>query len=368
MLARSTIARAALLSLLVALGGCELVVDFDRDRIGDGGADMAVPGEDMLVPGEDMLVPGEDMLVPGEDMNTPVDMNEVDAFMCAAPAECDDSDECTVDDCTDSVCSNVALPCDDGNACTGTTCDSTTGCEFASVCSIDAGVGSLSVDVTTAVTVSNVMAGADGFLAVFAMDGTTLYGSTAVGAGANADVVVPLTERLADGDQLVVRLYEDAGVAGTFEPATDPVANDGSDVETTVTVAVPAGTPDIEVLISGDGTDYTFTLESSAAYAPAASLMGADPSITLYNGLRYRFVNDTPGDHPFELVTVGTPDVVQLSQAIDPALESDPTIDWTESGGAVELTVSTTLSAAVDGYRCSIHTSAMRGAVDYSDL
>mgnify|MGYP004063190521 CR=1 FL=1 len=361
-----------LVTLATLLAGCELVVDFDRDRIvDDAGVDLGETlddlGTDEDLGTDDDMGADEDLGV--EDMGAedlgPVDMGDVDAFMCTAAAECDDSDACTVDDCAAGACTNTADPCDDGNACTGTTCDTGTGCEYASLCSVTG--GTLALDLTTAITVPSVTAGADGFVAVFANDGTTLYGSAAVSAGTTADVVVPLTVRLGDGEMLVVRLYEDAGVIGTFEPGTDIVANDGADVEATVTVTVASGTPDIEVTVAGDGADYTFTLDRSAMYAPAASLTGMDPDVTLFDGLRYRVINTTPGAHPFELITDAT-DTPQLSQAVDPALESDVTIDWTEVGGEVEFTVGATMSAVVDAYRCSIHTGSMTGGVTYSTL
>jgi len=41
---------------------------------------------------------------------------------CATPAECDDGDACTVDQCTAGTCGSVPLVCDDGDACVAGTC------------------------------------------------------------------------------------------------------------------------------------------------------------------------------------------------------------------------------------------------------
>ena len=47
---------------------------------------------------------------------------------CTDPADCDDSDACTVEDCVDNECQYSAVDCDDSNACTEDSCDSLTGC------------------------------------------------------------------------------------------------------------------------------------------------------------------------------------------------------------------------------------------------
>ena len=353
--------RAGWLLALVALAGCELVVDFDRDRImDDAGADMGAAGD---------LGPGEDMGPGDVDMGT--DMGPI---MCADVSECDDSVDCTTDECTDSFCVNTPddTVCDDANACTADTCELVGGCANTSICSIDDGGGALTLDLTTVVTIPSVMAGADGFVAVFMDDGTTLLGSTAVAAGMTNSVEVQLSEQLTSGQMIVIRLYEDAGVIGTFEPGTDPVANDGADIEVTLTVDIPTDTPDVEVTISGDNTDYTFATARPATF-PVSSLDGPDPDITLVRGLRYRVINTTPSAHPFELITDNMPgtggDAPQLVEgATAGTLEADASIGWVDAGGTLEFTVSPAFEGAIDAYRCGIHIGEMRGDVAYADL
>ena len=41
---------------------------------------------------------------------------------CAVDADCDDGDGCTVDACTDTICTRTPLDCDDGDACTDDVC------------------------------------------------------------------------------------------------------------------------------------------------------------------------------------------------------------------------------------------------------
>jgi len=361
----------------VALAGCQLVVDFDRERIGeDMGVDMAMDDEDMGPPDEDDLGPGEEDLGVEEDMGVAEDMFEGDAFMCTGPGDCDDSVSCTVDECTGGACSNTPDDgmCDDSNACTTDVCDMTSDCSNTNVCVLDVSGGALTADdLTTVLTVPNVTAGADGFLLVFEDDGTTELGVAAVSAGTTSDVAVELTRELVDSEMVLVALFEDGGTIGTWEPGTDPQANDGtSDVEATVTVTVPANTPAVEITISGDSTDYIFSGARPSTFGTElASLTGADPDIVLVRGLRYRFVNATPTAHPLELIIDNaagdTGDDPQLVQGATAAtLEATGSLAWVEDGDAVEVTIASEFEV-IDAYRCGVHTMAMRGAVTYMD-
>ncbi len=48
---------------------------------------------------------------------------------CLLDSDCDDNDECTIDDCgTDGVCDAIPVDCDDDDLCTDDTCDPDTGC------------------------------------------------------------------------------------------------------------------------------------------------------------------------------------------------------------------------------------------------
>ena len=48
--------------------------------------------------------------------------------VCTEPADCDDNDACTDDDCIDNQCQYSPVNCDDTNACTKDTCDTVSGC------------------------------------------------------------------------------------------------------------------------------------------------------------------------------------------------------------------------------------------------
>ncbi len=47
---------------------------------------------------------------------------------CVVPADCDDANACTTDDCVGGSCAHTAISCDDGNACTNDSCDTGSGC------------------------------------------------------------------------------------------------------------------------------------------------------------------------------------------------------------------------------------------------
>jgi len=375
--------RATWLMALVVLAGCELVVDFDRDRIVDDmGVDMGMDDEDMgTPPEEDMGSADEDMFAEEDmgaegDMGAETDMFEGDAFMCTGAGDCDDSVACTVDECTSGSCSNTPDDgmCDDSNACTTDICDMTGGCGSTNVCMLDVGGSTISAsDLTTVLTIPSVTAGADGFLVIFEDDGTTELGFAAVSAGTSTNVEVELTRELVDSEDVVVALFEDAGTIGTWEPGTDLQANDGTDdVEAMVTVNVPADTPAVEVTISGDGTDYTFSGARPSTFATElATLTGTDPDITLVRGLRYRFVNTSPGAHPLELfidnAAGSAGDDLQLVQGgTAGTLEATGSIAWDETGSAAEFTVSAEFEV-IDGYRCGNHPDDMRAAITYMD-
>jgi len=62
---------------------------------------------------------------------------------CTVPADCDDSDPCTIDDCVGGTCSNTPIDCDDSDACTTDYCsggvcynDPIT-CDDSDLCTID---------------------------------------------------------------------------------------------------------------------------------------------------------------------------------------------------------------------------------------
>ena len=131
-------------------------------------------------------------------------------------------------------------------------------------------------------------------------------------------------------------------------------------------VTVPAGTPAVRINLSNSLTDgYTYVDGEPARHADA--IVGDEPlnpSITLTTGWRYEITNANAADHPFEFVTLGDPDVAQLSQAADLiGLEEDADIAWAEAGNAMTFTAAESFFAAVTGYHCQFHPGTMRGAI-----
>lgn len=63
--------------------------------------------------------------------------------VCGTPADCDDADACTFDDCIGGSCSHIPMDCDDGDGCTTDTCsngicaNNPTNCDDGNVCTAD---------------------------------------------------------------------------------------------------------------------------------------------------------------------------------------------------------------------------------------
>ena len=165
-------------------------------------------------------------------------------------------------------------------------------------------------------------------------------------------------------------LHVDAGVVGTYEfPGADVPAQDaGVTVMDPFVVSVAAGTPAVRLRLTSIGMSaYDFTAVEPSAYASVLGSASDNQTLTLTSGWRYEIVNAVAGSHPFELTHRGTgpsTDQVLLSQSAAGSLETDASIAWQGNGTAtIRFTLSPSLAAQLTGYRCSIHTSTMRGNV-----
>jgi len=189
-------------------------------------------------------------------------------------------------------------------------------------------------------------------------------------AGASADVPVELERPLVDGEALVAVVYGDGGVAGTFEPG-------GADTTVSAPVAfvasVPVGTPAVRVTLDdGSGVFVASSVEPSTQ-AGTVGAEASNPTLQLREGWRYELVLATAplGTHPIELVTRGATaaeDVVLVGAGTDPgtlAAEAEIGAD-TSTVGALRFTVSASLGAALDGYRCAVDTDGARGMITVS--
>jgi len=229
------------------------------------------------------------------------------------------------------------------------------------------------LSLSTDLTVASVTALATGWVVVNAplSDGGTASGFTGVAAGATAGVHVEVADPLRDGTTVTAGLYRDVGVVGTYEPGTDPlVVNDGgTPVTAQFQVTVPAGTPAVR---------YTFSPTFAGGFVWRASAFPArfsttlsggpdNPVLTLFRGWRYEVQNPGALNHPWQVIdTGGGSDAVLLSQgAASGALEADSTVDWVDGNGPSRFTVSPSFQAVVDMYRCGVHFSSMRSAINF---
>jgi glucose/arabinose dehydrogenase len=117
---------------------------------------------------------------------------------------------------------------------------------------------------------------------------------------------------------------------------------------------------------------YTLTSVSSTDLY-AGPLPVNNPTINLVTGKRYRVTVVNPVSHPLQILAKGTSsanDTVLLYQGGGTgSWESDAGVDWQDlAGGVVEFTLTPALLTAMSeggkspGYRCSLHTSMMRGS------
>ncbi|MHC4085402.1 MAG: CRTAC1 family protein [Planctomycetota bacterium] len=103
-----------------------------------------------------------------------------------------------------------------------------------------------------------------------------------------------------------------------------------------------------------------------------ATIGAEDPTLTLQAGKRYQVTITNFGPHPFQVIAKGASagsDTILLAMgATDTDYENNPGVGWTDDGaGTVTFTMTIGLYNAmispghVPGYRCGIHSTAMRG-------
>lgn len=153
-----------------------------------------------------------------------------------------------------------------------------------------------------------------------------ILGYSAVGDGANSDVVVALDLTGVTGT-LYAMLHTDAGEAGAFEfpggPDT-PVTVDGQVVTPAFSLEVPSGEAEVpmqgflfvpKVLVVRAGTAVTFSNRDSVAHT-ATSDTGVWDSGYLSNGEAYTFTFAEPGVFPYYCIPHGAPGGIGMAGTI----------------------------------------------------
>jgi glucose/arabinose dehydrogenase len=140
-----------------------------------------------------------------------------------------------------------------------------------------------------------------------------------------------------------------------------------------LSASVDASSHDVGWTFGNVGSaSYRFDAFEPADAGLEANLGSQDPILTLQLGKRYEVVVTNYRQHPFEVLAKGNSagtDIVLLAMGnpVGP-FESDPEVDWTDSGsGTVTFTLTPALHAAmtesnhIPGYRCRPHLFSMRG-------
>lgn len=133
--------------------------------------------------------------------------------------------------------------------------------------------------------------------------------------------------------------------------------------------------------VFGDYSSASYRLLSfEPAEANVGPIDGADPTLNVAIGRRYRVRVVNHLSHPFEVIAKASDaaqDIVLLSATpgVNPSWENDPGVRWTDDGvGTVEFTLTFDLynamqvSARLPGYRCGLHAFTMRGDFAVSGL
>jgi hypothetical protein len=264
--------------------------------------------------------------------------------------------------------------------------------DLPSVSASDVSLNGADGDLSTVVTVDEVVSSGAGWLVVHengCSDFGGVIGHASVDAGLNEDVSVELEQPAAAQGQNTDRcamLHTDDG-NGTYDfdgsegSADGPVADaDGNVVMDTFNASVADGTPAIRVTLSSDGsTSYNVDSVEPSIYSDDVD---EDPDsdegdlrFTFRPDWRYEIVNTVASSHPFTFQNDN--EEVLLSQAEQAPLEDVESINWNEvDDQTFRFTVSddfqnnTDLGGVLTGgnavsvYECNVHPN-MTGPVQY---
>lgn len=188
--------------------------------------------------------------------------------------------------------------------------------------------------------------------------------------GENDNVSIDLDTPVNNGDTLTVTLYDDTDANGSFNIASDLPAQDigGSNIELIETISVPAGTPDVRLTMTANGTSSWSVDAEPATYTDWGNVgIGDNPAITiLTSGVRFEVVNPAYLVHPFSLINTatGTTELITQTRNAVPGAGTffnDTNVNVTENAGTIQFTLTGALLAEVDTYRCDIHVGSMVG-------
>jgi hypothetical protein len=197
------------------------------------------------------------------------------------------------------------------------------------------------------------------FVTVLSNDGGSvgaLRGHVLNNIGTTTNFEVEIDPPAADGESLWVVMHADTNGNSVFESDIDTVVQvAGSDLATSITVTVPAGTPDLTLTLTEFGGGlFVDAVKPTLLTSQVRPNAQANPALHLPAGRRVAFVN--PTSRVLEFVSSGgSPelDVVALAQgATVGPLEGDATLGWTDDdAGTVTFLTDPLFFANVDAVR-----------------
>lgn len=224
-------------------------------------------------------------------------------------------------------------------------------------------------DLSTVVTIDTVTALSDSWVVL--TNGAEYLGSTFVPGGSTlGDVQLVSNRPLLDLELLQATLHVDAPADGVYDPNADPVIQtQGLDIVADFVPFVDTQAPAVRMTMNViNGQWRVLTIEPPEYISSLPGGLSTDaPAMSLKEGYRYAFVNNSLPAHPLEFVNKGaTPaaDDVQLSQAEMITAPSEGPTGWTENQKTVTWTIPANANLILSGYRSSTDTAA-RGNVTF---
>ena len=218
-------------------------------------------------------------------------------------------------------------------------------------------------NLSTVVNIDTVGATRDSWLVL--TSGAQYLGATFVpGSSSLSNVEIVSNRPLTDSENLTVSLHLDMPADGSYDPGADPVVQDqGDDISMSFVPFVDPSVPAVRMTMSViNGQWRVLNIQPSSYITSLPGQLNTDaPAMSLKQGYRYAFLNNSFPAHPLEFINRGpTPamDVVQMSQAAGITGPLEGSVDWTENQQTVTWTVPANANMLLSGYRSQSNVAA----------
>jgi len=206
------------------------------------------------------------------------------------------------------------------------------------------------------ITINRIESHGPGWVLIFETQNDTPgieLGREAVPTGLSENIYFQLKRNIITGEQLIAKLYADAGMINLFEPSGEDKLIHQTQAFTVTPSLLSQTAPDVRLKVKGISTSiYQWTVMDSGGETNLLGTQLNNQDLLLKPGLRYEIINETPTQHPFAIL--GTEQVL-LSQSERGSYELDNAVAWREQGNIIQFTLTDELAKTIDTYKCSIH-------------